>query len=60
MDGDALLHLVSNAGRVDWNIRHPARGVQPSLVDSLWATLVERFEAADPQEHLKQLIRKSS
>jgi hypothetical protein len=56
-DGDALLNLVHNATRIDWNIRRPGFGPRSSLVDSLWETLVTRFEAADPQEQLILLRR---
>ncbi|MER6590350.1 hypothetical protein ABT214_00475 [Micromonospora purpureochromogenes] len=57
VDGDALLHLVFNASRVDWNVRHTAPEPRPSLVDVLWDALVGRFDGADLEERLALLRR---
>jgi predicted transcriptional regulator len=57
VDGDALLHLVLNASRVDWNVRHAAPEPRPSLVDALWDALVARFKAAGAEERLTLLRR---
>lgn len=57
VDGDALLHLVLNASRVDWNVRHTAPEPRPSLVDALWNALVARFDGADLEKRLALLGR---
>ncbi|MET7425039.1 AAA family ATPase [Dactylosporangium sp. NPDC005555] len=55
--GDALLHLVLNASRVDWNVRTRASEPRPSLVDALWDALVIHYEVAEYQEQLAILRR---
>ncbi|WP_435204931.1 hypothetical protein [Micromonospora sp. bgisy143] len=57
VDGEALLHLVFNATRVDWNVRHTAPEPRPSLVDELWDALVARFDRADLDDRLALLRR---
>ncbi|MEU8004177.1 hypothetical protein AB0B66_23725 [Catellatospora sp. NPDC049111] len=57
VDGEALLHLVLNSSRVDWNVRYSASESRPSLVEALWDALVMRFDAADSEERLALLRR---
>ncbi|MEU1749031.1 hypothetical protein [Micromonospora arida] len=57
VDGEALLHLVLNASRVDWNVRHAAPASRPSLVDELWDALVARFDRTDFDDKLALLRR---
>ncbi|MEV4349152.1 hypothetical protein AB0J83_32240 [Actinoplanes sp. NPDC049596] len=57
VEGDPLLHLVLNASRVDWHVRHATSPPLPSLVNGVWAALVARFETAGPDFRARTLRR---
>lgn len=50
--GSALVHLVVNAGRVDWQ----DRGVSASrLIEPVWRWITDCFQAAQPRERVEVL-----
>ena len=53
-EGDCLLHMLSNASRVDWQIR-ASDMTEASLAESVWPLITSRFRDGDVPTRLRLL-----